>query len=393
MIIKFTVTGAALLLCGCPPAVKPEADADAKRLVLKEVTERVVLPTLESFITETEALETSTAAWRDARRAGPATSERDAARSAFTTAFLRWERAEMMAFGPAGKPPTYSLGQGLRDGIYAWPTTNPCRVDTVLASKAYATPGYFDTALVTNTGLATIEQLVFVESAANACASTDPLNTGGTWAALSADELAVRRAEYANLATSAVLKQARALRDAWVNDAAGRYARAGLAGSGFATAQAGLNELFAALFQADLALKNARLGVPAGMVPLTCANVPCPEQAEARPSKLSRQAILANLEGLRAVLHGDFVETGHGFDALLEKRGAGSLATDMDAALQTARARAEGLGAPIDEAVVSNLAGVQQLHADVKVFTDFLKLQFITVLSLTVPAEGAGDAD
>lgn len=392
MIIKVTVTSA-VLLCGCPPAVKPEADADAKRLVLKEVVDRVVLPTLEGFITETQALETATAAWRDARATGPATSERDAARAAFTTAFLRWERAEMMAFGPAGKPPTYSLGQGLRDTIYSWPTINPCRVDTVLASKAYATPGYFDTALVTNTGLATIEQLVFIESPSNACASTDALNTGGTWAALSTDELAVRRAEYANLATTAVLKQARTLRDAWVNDAARKYANAGLPDSGFPTAQAGLNELFASLFQSDLALKNARIGVPAGLVPLTCATVPCPAQAEALPSKLSREAIIANLDGLRAVLHGDFTETGHGFDALLEQRGAGSLATDMDAALQTARARAEALGAPIDSAVVSNLAGVQQLHTDVKVFTDFLKVQFITVLSLTVPAEGAGDAD
>lgn len=393
MIIKITVTSAVLLLSACPPAVKPEADADAKRLVLKDVVERVVLPTLNGFIGEAQALEASTAAWRDARRTGAAITERDAARAAFTTAFLRWERAEMMAFGPAGKPPTYSLGQALRDTIYAWPTINPCRVDTVLASKAYATLGYFDTALVTNTGLAAIEQLVFTESAANACASTDPLNTGGTWAALSADELAVRRAEYAQLATAAVVQQATALRDAWVNDAAKRYATAGLPNSGFPKAQAALNEVFAALFQADLALKNARIGVPAGLVPLTCANVPCPEQAEALPAKLSREAIIANLDGLRAVLHGDFVETGHGFDALLEKRGAGSLATDMDAALQTARARAEALGAPIDAAVVSNLAGVQQLHTDVKVFTDFLKLQFITVLSLQVPAEGAGDAD
>ena len=88
-----------------------------------------------------------------------------------------------------------------------------------------------------------------------------------------------------------------------------------------------------------------------------------------------------------------FLKRGHGFDVLLEKRGASSLTTDMDAALQTARTQAQALGAPIDVAVVSNLAGVQQLHADVKVFTDFLKLQFITVLSLQVPAEGAGDAD
>ena len=129
------------------------------------------------------------------------------------------------------------------------------------------------------------------------------------------------------------------------------------------------------------------------MVPATCSNVPCPEQAEALPSKLSREAIIANLEGLQALMHGDFVESGLGFDALLGVRGASSLATDMDAALVTAKSRAIGLTGPIDSLVVTNLSGVQQLHADVKVFTDMLKLQFITVLSLQVPAEGAGDAD
>ena len=392
MIIKITVAAWMLSLCGCPPAVKPEADADAKRAVLGQVTERVVLPTLDGFLLESQALETSMAAWRDARRTGPALTERDAARAAFKTTFLRWQRAEMMAFGPAGKPPTFSLGQGLRDTIYSWPTINPCRVDTVLAQKSYAAPGFFDTALVTSTGLAAIEGLLFTDALGNACAATDSINTMGAWAAMSADELGLRRAEYASLAASALVKQARLLREAWT-DAARRYSTAGLADSGFPTAQAALNEVFAALFQADLALKNARIGVPAGFVPTSCANVSCPELAEALPSKLSREAILGNLDGLRALLHGDFQETGHGFDALLEARGAGTLAADMDAALVTARAQAQSLPGPIDEAVVTSLADVQLLHADVKVFTDFLKLQFITVLSLQVPAEGAGDAD
>jgi predicted lipoprotein len=393
MIIKITATAMMVTsLCACPPAVKPEGDAEAKRAVMTQLTQRVVLPTLDGFVVESEALEASTAAWREARRTGPATTERDAARAAFKTAFLRWQRAEMMAFGPAGKPPTFSLGQGLRDTIYSWPTVNPCRVDIALAGKAYAATGFFDTALVTSTGLAAIEGLLFTDAPGNACSASESINTQGTWAAMSSDELGLRRAEYASLAASAVVKQAHLLRDAW-SDAATRYSTAGLSGSGFASAQAGLNEVFAALFQADLALKNARIGVPAGFVPASCATVICPELVEALPSKLSREAIVGNLEGLRALLRGDFQESGHGFDSLLELRGAGSLASDMDAALLTARASAEALPGPIDEAVVTHLSDVQQLHADVKVFTDFLKLQFITVLSLQVPAEGAGDAD
>jgi uncharacterized protein len=393
MIIKITVAmGVVGSLCACPVAVKPEADGDAKREVLTHLNERVVLPTLDGFVAESEALETSTAAWREARRTGPATTERDAARAAFKTAFVRWQRAEMMAYGPAGKPPTISLGRGLRDTIYSWPTINPCRVDIVLAGRGYAAQGFFETALVTATGLAAIEALLFTDAPGNACAATESINTSGSWAAMSADELGFRRAEYASLAAAAVAKQAQALRTAWT-DAAAKYSAAGQAGSTFATAQTALDEVFAALFQSDLALKNARIGVPLGLVPATCANVPCPEQAEALPSGFSREAIVGNLEGLRALLRGDFQESGHGFDSLLALRGAGSLASDMDAALVTVRAAAEALPEPIAQAVVSHPAEVQQLHSDVKVFTDFLKLQFVTVLSLQVPAEGAGDAD
>lgn len=392
MILKITGVAMLGLLCGCPPTVRPEPDAEAKRALLAQVVERVVVPTIEGFVVEAEALEMSARAFDLARRAGPAQTERDAARAAFKTAFLRWQRAEMMGFGPAGQPPTISLGKGLGDTIYSWPTINPCRVDTVLAAKSYANVGFFEAALVTATGLAAVEQLLFGEGVTNACAPTDSLNAMGTWAALSADDLGQRRAEYAHLAAAALVKQAKLLRDQWVNDAAGRYSTGGLPGSGFPTAHAALEEVFAALFQADLKLKTQRIAVPSGLVPTACAE-PCPELAEARASRLSREAIVANIDGLRAVLRGDFAEAGHGFDALLEARGAGSLAAEMDSALLAARARAEALPAPIDVAVVSHLTDVQQLHADMKVFTDLLKLQFITVLSLQVPAEGAGDAD
>ena len=388
MILKIT----ALTLLGCSPMVKPEADGEAKRAVLDALLTRVVEPTLASFETETAALETAAVAWRDARRTGPATAERTAAQVAFRAAFLRWERAEMLAFGPAGKQPTFPLGQGLRDQLYSWPTTNPCRVDTVLAERSYAAAGYFDTALVTTTGLDAIEQLLYVDGTANACPATASINTAGTWAGLSTDELGQRRSEYAALAAGALLQQAKRLRAAWA-EVRGQYVDAGLAGSSFTTAQAALNDVFSAMFQADLALKNARIGVPAGLVAGACPTAVCPELAEARPSGLSREAIVANLDGLRALLRGDFDAGGTGFDSLLEARGAGSLATEMDAAILVARGRAEALSAPIAEAVTSDLGAVQQLHADVKAFTDLIKLQFITVLTLQVPAEGAGDAD
>lgn len=395
MICKFTQVLAVIALCGCPASVRPEADAEAKRAVLGQVVTHVLQPTLDSFAEEADALAASLANWRNASRQGPAGQERAAAKAAFKAAFLRWQRVEMMAFGPAGQSPAFVLGQGLRDTIYSWPTVNLCRVDTVLADRLYAQPGFFDTALVTTTGLSTVEALLFGEGTDNACPPTAPLNMAGTWAALSAEELAFRRAEYASLAAENVAKQAKVLRDAWADDAGAKFSTAGLTGSGFGTAQAALNEIFAGMFAADRRLKDDRIGAPAGLVPTTCSKPACPELAEARLSKLSREAIVANLDGLRALLRGGFEESEakQGFNALLEARGAAALASNMDEAVLSARAQVEALPVPVDEGVVSHLEQVQSLYGDVQVLTDFLKGQFVTILSLKVPAEGAGDAD
>jgi predicted RNase H-like HicB family nuclease len=119
----------------------------------------------------------------------------------------------------------------------------------------------------------------------------------------------------------------------------------------------------------------------------------CPELAEARFSGLSREAALANVDGLAALLHGSFVERGRGFDRLLTEKGAATLVDDMEQALEAARQALDAVPAPIHEAVVTNLPSVHAAHAAVKAYTDLLKGPFVTVLSLTVPAEGAGDND
>jgi predicted lipoprotein len=394
MIRKIVALAAmASLLPGCPAKPKPEADLEVTREVLGQLVNGVVVPTLEAFVADAEALSAAASAIATSRASGPADAQRDAARAAFRTAFIRWQRAEMLKVGPAGPQPAYTHGQALRDTIYAWPNVNPCRVDTVLAERGWEAQGFFETSLITATGLAVVEQLLFAASDANACPSTATVNTSGAWAALTADELALRRAQYAAAASAAVATQARKLRDAWTGGVAQKFATAGAPDSGFPTAQAALNQVFAGMFEADQRLKDARLGTPAGMT-LACPMSVCPELAEARPSGLSREAVRANVEALRALMRGGFDGAGGaGFDRLLALRGAQSLADDMDQALVQSLAAIAEVPAPIDVAVTTNLGSVQATQAAVKAFTDLLKLQFVTVLSLQVPVEGAGDND
>ncbi|GMU61283.1 MAG: hypothetical protein AMXMBFR34_30460 [Myxococcaceae bacterium] len=386
------VIGALLAGLGCPSS-KTEPEGDAKRAVLKAVGEGVILPTLEGFLAEARALEQAANAYAAARAAGPASAELTAARDAFRTAFLRWQVAEVLQVGPAGTAGTMTGGLSLRDTIYSWSVVNTCRVDTHLVDKAWEAPGFFDTALVTSTGLDVVEYLLFVDAAANTCDAAAPINSNGTWAALSPDELARRRAEYAKAAAAHVAATAARLVSQWKEGGfLTAFTTAGLPGSPFPTAQEALDQLFAALFYVDAVVKDDKLANPAGLT-ITCLDMACPQLAEAVPSGYSREALVENLKAAKALLRGGFTGSGKGFDALLAARGAEPLADQMVAALDEAIASVATLTVPVDQAVVSQLDDVKAVHAKVKAFTDLLKSQFVTVLNLRVPQEGAGDND
>jgi predicted lipoprotein len=379
-------------VAGCAGA-RTEPGGEERRAVLRAVGEDVVAPSLEAFVKEAEALERATSASTAARTAGDAQAELEAARAAFRAAFLRWQRLEVLQIGPQGAAGTMTLGRSLRDEIYSWPTVNTCRVDTHLVDEAWKAPGFFDTALVTSTGLDVLEYLLYVDSGANTCDAASPINTNGAWAALSAEELARRRAEYAEAAAAHLVAEAGQLLAAWKEGGfLEAFSTAGLAGSPFSSAQEAVDQLFAALFYVDWIVKDDKLANPAGLT-ISCLAEACPSLAEATASGLSREAIVENLTAARAVLQGSFTQRGRGFDGLLAARGAQPLAEQMQAALDDALASVERLSSPVDQAVLTQLDDVKAAHANVKAFTDLLKSQFVTVLNLRVPQEGAGDND
>jgi predicted lipoprotein len=237
-----------------------------------------------------------------------------------------------------------------------------------------------------------LEYLLHVDATTNSCEPTSAINANGTWAALSADELARRRADYAKAAAGHLVTQATTLRDAWTNGFLATFSTAGLSGNPFPTAQEGLDQLFAALFYVDWVVKDDKLANPAGLT-ITCLDVACPALAESVPGGLSREALVENLKAAKAVMQGSFTGSGQGYDALLAARGAQPLADQMVTALDEAIASVGTLTVPVDQAVVSQLDDVKAVHAKVKAFTDLLKSQFVTVLNLRVPQEGAGDND
>lgn len=375
----------------------PNDDFDRRRL-LSSYTEQVVLPAVRNFASAAAELASTTAILESALiSADTAPEEHAAARDAFLEAMAAWQAIEVLQVGPAGNPGMAMGGQGLRDEIYSWPVVNPCRVDQETVRGQFLAPDFFSTALVNLRGLDAIEYLLFAPDEANACSPSVDINTSGSWSSLVATgDLGPRRAAYAARASADVADLAANLRDLW-EPTGGNFA-AQLTGAGtdtsiFPSAQSATDDVFAALFYIELDTKDLKIATPAGLLP-DCPRSVCPDLVESPWADASKDHILANLTAARRTfVGGSSTATGVGFDDFLVARGADSLAATMLSALETAIDAVEAIPGSMVEALESDPESVRTAHAAIKAFTDPLKTQFVTVLNLTIPQEGAGDND
>ncbi len=342
------------------------------------------------------AFEAGARALRDATRdaaasPGPAAAAR--AREAWLAAADLWQEAEPFRFGPAASS-VETGGRDLRDNIYAWPLVSRCRVEEQIVSQLYAQPD-FGASLVNGRGLFALEYLAFYEGADNACPPFSPINGGGGWAALAADELARRKAAYAAAAAEDVLARAGELVAAWAPAAGpfrGEFVRAGAGSATYPGEQDALNAVSNGMFYVDKEVKDYKLGRPLGYY--ECAQGTCPQSVEARFAGTSVAHVRANLRGFGRLFNGcGEGGAGLGFDDWLAAAGAGDLAGRMRGALAGAEAAAAGLDAPVDATLASDPAKVAGLHAAVKALTDLLKTEFVTVLNLELPQTSEGDND
>ncbi|MDD9968032.1 MAG: imelysin family protein [Myxococcales bacterium] len=359
--------------------------------LLRSVTTRVVLPALRDFAEQAQGLHQATKALVESGNDGTA---RDAARAAFVTAMDTWQSLEMLQVGPAGVPGIVMGGEGLRDEIYSWPTASACRVDQEVVANGVWSDDFFERTLVNAYGLDALEYLLFVDGGGNDCPTTLSINSEGQWAMLASGDVAARRAAYAEAVAGRLLADARALRDAWEpreGDFAGRL-EAGR--DPYASGQEALDGLFAAMFYVDQQVKDRKLAGPAG-ISGRCSRTICPQDRESLWANRSKEYVAANLRALRALYTGgpEHDERSFGFDRLLEEMGAGELGSELRDGIDRAIEAVEALDGSLVDALDRDPASVEAAHAAVKGVTDLFKSQFVTVLNLRVPREGAGDND
>lgn len=314
------------------------------------------------------------------------------ARTAWNEAIDRWQQAELLQIGPAASAPSAGA-QGLRAGIYSWPEVNRCLIDQQTVSQTYATE-LFPATPDSTRGLAALEYLLFYEGSDNGCDASVGINTSGSWAALSADELKQRKLAYAKAAAKDVAQRAKDLLAAWeAGGFATQLATAGQGSTVFPTGGAGISAVADALFYMDVMAKDRKLATPLGL--RDCPTASCPAASESTWARRSIPHLRNNLLGFRRLFLGCGPQgEGQGFDDLMNAAGASDLRSRMSADLESALASIDALKSPdLPTAIASEKSSVVSIYDAIKRITDALKADFTIVLQITPPKRVEGDQD
>ncbi|MBH24189.1 MAG: hypothetical protein CMH57_06995 [Myxococcales bacterium] len=363
-----------------------------RREVLGHLGESVILVEYRAFEQAAEALEQASGAWAESG----ADADRQAAQEAWRAAMSQWQRCELLQVGPAGLMGTVAGGEDLRDEIYSWPLTNPCRVDQEVVEAAFDDPTAFAEEPVNVRGLDALEYLLFSASADNACAPNSAINRDGAWAALSADELAGRRARYSRTLAADLRARAAALRTAWEAEGGNfllELREAGASSQTYPSTQDALNALSDAMFYLEKETKDMKLAIPAGLSD-ACSVETCPEDLESPYAQHSKENIIANLRSFRLMLLG--AEPGveaPGFDDLLIIVGAEEVLTALVEGIDAAMTALEAIDGTMAEALATNPESVVTAYEALQSMLVEFKTRFIGVLDLEIPQRAEGDND
>lgn len=369
-----------------PPATRTD--------VLASIANLVIAPATAEFAQQARVFHASAVTYASAvNGVGDPVATRSAAQTTFLATIAAWERLEVMQVGPAGKPSTFAGGEGLRDLIYSWPSSNPCRVDLKVSQEPAPAADYFTNNGVDSYGLDAVEHLLFAPPT-HSC--SDDVGLDPAWTTLGPVEIERRRAVYAEAMAAEVVRHADDLAYRW-SATGGNFAlllaTPGMGSSPYTSELHALDEVFAAMFYVDKLTKDAKLGRTLGQIP-GCTLIPCADLLELTRSTSSRTAIVANLRGLELLVHGGSDPfTSRGFDDLLRQDGHGAIADALILAISDAITLLESDTVPLDTLAQTNLAQLQAIFDAIKRVTDQLKGPFVMALMLTIPAEGAGDAD
>ena len=370
----------------------PDLNTEFNRsLLLSDVTDKVIVATIESFDQQSQAQTAAINGMCEAiiANSSDVTSQTQAAQEAWRATMDQWQQLEVMQVGPV-----LTNDANLRNKIYSWPVVQSCAVDQDV--------GFFEAGNISGTaydisrrtsprrGLDALEYLLFNDNLNHSC-SLDRLAPEG-WNERPEQDRKVARCQFAVEAAKDLESSAKELVEAWQGDNGYAQILKTANSDYFDSEQAAINRITDAMFYIDSITKDAKLAAPIGLQNNSCGNAACTDDIESLISNNSISNIKNNLIGLQKLfIAGD--EENAGFDDFLTEVDAAELAATMKQDIQAAIDAADSFPTTLEQAVTADPESVQALHQAVKTVTDNLKSVFITYLALELPQTSAGDAD
>lgn len=388
--------GLALVLAACGGgggggSSGPLLSDAARRAVLADIGEEIILPALREFDALAQALAAAVAAHAADPAAGAVKAD---AQDAWRAAVSNWQRSEVLQVGPAARS-TQPGGEDRRDLIYAYPERTLCLIDAAAYNGDAVTAG----TRIDVMGLGSLEYLLFFDGDNPSCPPASGVDRPQA------------RADYASKVAAFIASQASALRNRWEpgqGNFLAQWSNAGLGGSVYGSPQAALNALTAALFYVEKETKDRKIACPTGIgaTGLSCAGANV-NRVEFPIARESTPALNANVIAFAAVFSG--VNGGMGINDLLEGVGRQDIAARLDAHLAAVLAHLNIEIAPDFESEVEaindstaclNASSARSgepaacaLHGQLKAAMDTFRTEVVAALSLTTPGNAAGDND
>ncbi|MEZ4686280.1 MAG: imelysin family protein [Bacteroidia bacterium] len=350
----------AFLFAACGGDDTPPVGLFDRTAMLQNYADRVVMPAYEALLAETEGLDSSITALLDA----PTVANIAAARGQLFQLMLAWEDANSFNFGPAGEQ---GLSKSLVEEIATFPVSTD-KVEDFIASG--------DTSLNNfdrdSRGMYTLSYLL------NAPA-----------------DLSVRLQEphyqaYLRAVMRNMKERIEAVHTAWQNNYATDFvARAGT------DVGSGTSQLYNEFVRSFEAIKNFKVGLPAGMRPGQTG--PEPDLVEARFSSKSRELLGAHLESIWRIYEGKALDKSSGkslADYVEAVEGGPELAASTREQWDKVMAAYAALpqNKSLQELAAEEAPELIALHTELQKHTRFFKSDMSSVLGIAITfASGDGD--
>ena len=379
-----------------------ESDVYSTRDMLVAYIDEIVLPNyqdLELLATQFAASDGTLGAYCDAIGTADQESQQAAARSDWMAISEKVQASELHVIGPA-----IENGGSLqfRLNSYMAGPLSTCGVDGIAAQVEDGIN--IDARSLNQRGIGALEYLLFNDNLDHSCPPQEAATA--QWNSLDENTRASQRCQAAQMVAGDMSAAAATLVDKW--QPAGQDYRAVFLSE--ERVGESLQDTTDAMFYLEEGAKDAKLGNPLGII-VACSALTCPEQIESRYSVTSLDNIITNVKAFRRI----FISNDKtGFDAHLTAEGFPEVAERFINNLEASITYAESIEQSVTEQVAAIATESEEtacsnafanpdspseqfplctLYGMVKTIVDDLKIDFVTIVNVSIPGSSQSDND